>query len=64
MWRITFNSFFLFIVSYDSYFDKTVKYAIGGNQREVDRLRSEARHSKKGTGEKKEGNPIARNEKY
>ena len=27
-------------------------------------MRSEARHSKKGTGEKKEGNPQARNEKY
>ncbi|CBK22129.2 uncharacterized protein [Blastocystis hominis] len=33
-----------------------------GNQREVDRMRAEARHSKKGTGERKEGNPIARNE--
>ena len=37
---------------------------IGGNQREVDRMRSEARHSKKGVGERKEGNPQARNERY
>ena len=27
-------------------------------------MRAEARHSKKGTGERKEGNPIARNEKW
>lgn len=37
---------------------------IGGNQREVDRMRSEARHSKKGVGERKEGNPQARNERF
>ncbi|KNB43272.1 hypothetical protein JH06_3021 [Blastocystis sp. subtype 4] len=34
----------------------------GGNQREVDRMRSEARHAKKGVGERKEGNPQSRNE--
>ena len=27
-------------------------------------MRSEARHSKKGVGERKEGNPQARNERY
>lgn len=27
-------------------------------------MRAEARHSKKGVGERKEGNPIQRNEKY
>ena len=37
---------------------------LGGNQREVDRMRSEARHSKKGVGERKEGNPQARTERY
>ena len=41
-----------------------IPFILGGNQREVDRLRAEARHSKKGTGERKEGNPIARNEKW
>ena len=30
----------------------------------MDRMRSEARHSKKGVGERKEGNPQARNERY
>ena len=37
---------------------------VGGNQRETDRLRAEARNSKKGTGERKEGNPKSRNETW
>ena len=41
-----------------------IRYELGGNQRDTDRLRAEARHAKKGVGERKEGNPIARNERY
>ena len=43
---------------------RNVYYELGGNQRDTDRLRAEARHAKKGVGERKEGNPIARNERY
>ena len=48
---------------HDSYWiGVRVLLCVGGNQRETDRLRAEARNSKKGTGERKEGNPKSRNE--
>ena len=37
---------------------------LGGNQRDTDRLRAQARHAKKNTGERKEGDVKSRNEKY